>query len=200
MKKLLLTNDKIHLTVLAGIIVLAAISRLIPHPPNFTPIAAMALFGGAYFSKRSYAFIVPLIAMLISDMLIMRFVYAHISTIPEYFISSATISVYISFALIVLIGMMLRNNVRPLPIIGAALSSSVLFFLITNFAVWSGSTYYPQNLPGLIACYGAAIPFYRGEIFGSFFLNTVMGDLFFAGVLFGSFEVAKYRFPVLAKV
>ncbi|MCH8317918.1 MAG: hypothetical protein IIA88_05385 [Bacteroidetes bacterium] len=194
------TNDKIHLTVLAGIIVLAAISRLIPHPPNFTPIAAMALFGGAYFSKRSYAFIVPLIAMLISDMLIMRFVYAHISTIPEYFISSATISVYISFALIVLIGMMLRNNVRPLPIIGAALSSSVLFFLITNFAVWSGSTYYPQNLPGLIACYGAAIPFYRGEIFGSFFFNTVMGDLFFVAVLFGSFEVAKYRFPVLAKV
>lgn len=194
------TNEKIHLTVLAGIIVLAAISRLIPHPPNFTPIAAMALFGGAYFSKRSYAFIVPLIAMLISDMLIMRFVYAHISTIPEYFISSATISVYFSFALIVLIGMMLRNNVRPLPIIGAALSSSVLFFLITNFAVWSGSTYYPQNLPGLIACYGAAIPFYRGEIFGSFFLNTVMGDLFFAGILFGSFEVAKYRFPVLAKV
>ncbi|MBW8048939.1 MAG: hypothetical protein FVQ77_01085 [Cytophagales bacterium] len=193
------TNEKIHLTVLAGIIVLAAISRLIPHPPNFTPIAAMALFGGAYFSKKSYAFIVPLIAMLISDMLIMRFVYAHISTIPEYFISSATVSVYISFALIVLVGMMLRNNVRPLPIIGAALSSSVLFFLITNFAVWLGSTYYPQNLPGLIACYGAAIPFYRGEIFGSFFFNTVMGDLFFVGVLFGSFEVAKYRFPVLAK-
>ena len=194
-------NNKITIRfgVLAGIIVLAAISRLIPHPPNFTPIAAMALFGGAYFSKRSYAFIVPLIAMLISDMLIMRFVYAHLSTVPEYFISSATISVYISFALIALIGMMLRNNVRPLPIIGAALSSSVLFFLITNFAVWVGSTYYPQNLPGLIACYGAAIPFYRGEIFGSFFFNTVMGDLFFAGVLFGSFEVAKYRFAVLAK-
>jgi len=194
-------NNKITIRfgVLAGIIVLAAISRLIPHPPNFTPIAAMALFGGAYFSKRSYAFIVPLIAMLISDMLIMRFVYAHLSTVPEYFISSATISVYISFALIALIGMMLRNNVRPLPIIGAALSSSVLFFLITNFAVWVGSTYYPQNLPGLIACYGAAIPFYRGEIFGSFFFNTVMGDLFFVAVLFGSFEVAKYRFPVLAK-
>ena len=194
-------NNKITIRfgVLAGIIVLAAISRLIPHPPNFTPIAAMALFGGAYFSKRYYAFIVPLIAMLISDMLIMRFVYAHLSTIPEYFISSATISVYASFALIVLIGMMLRNNVRPLPIIGAALSSSVLFFLITNFAVWVGSTYYPQNLPGLIACYSAAIPFYRGELFGSFFLNTVMGDLFYVGVLFGSFELAKYRFPVLAK-
>ena len=186
------TNQKIRFGVLVGIVLLAVFSRLIPHPPNFTPLIAIALFGGAYFSKKSYAFMIPLIAMLISDILIMRFVYAHISTIPEYFISLATISVYISFALIVLIGFILHNRVKVFNVVFASLAGSILFFIVVNFAVWVGGSYnlYPKNMTGLIECYVAAIPFFK---------NTLISALVYSGVLFGSFELAKYRFSVLTK-
>lgn len=186
------TNQKIRLGVLAGIVLLAVFSRLIPHPPNFTPLIAIALFGGAYFSKKSYAFMIPLIAMLISDILIIRFIYAHLSTIHEYFISLATISVYISFALIVLIGFLLHNRVKVFNVVFASLAGSILFFIVANFAVWAGGSYnlYPKNMTGLIECYIAAIPFFK---------NTLISALVYSGVLFGSFELAKYRFSVLTK-
>jgi hypothetical protein len=145
----------------------AALSRFVPHPDNFTPIAAMALFGGVYFDKR-YAFVVPLAAMVVSD----YFIGFH-NTIPY---------VYGSFVLTGLIGIWLKNHKSLGWIVGASLSSSVLFFVVTNFGVWvSGG--YPQSFAGLVECYVAAIPFFR---------NTVLGDLLYVAVLFSLYESALH--------
>ena len=181
-------NNKITIRfgVLAGMVLLAALSRLIPHPPNFTPIAAMALFGGAYFINKNWSFGVPLLAMLISDF--------GLAFIMGYeFFTFMRIVIYSGFILITMIGFLLRSKVKMLNIVFASLAGSVLFFVITNFAVWAldGGKFYPLNMTGLIECYIAAIPFFR---------NTLLGDLLYVSVLFGSFELAKYRFPVLAKV
>ncbi|MEE9571888.1 MAG: DUF6580 family putative transport protein [Candidatus Neomarinimicrobiota bacterium] len=163
--------------ILTGMIFIAAFVRLIPHPPNFAPVAAMALFGGAYFSKRWMAFLVPLMAMLVTD-LILGF-------------HSAMWAVYLSFMLIVVIGMLLIKQKKISNIFLASVSASVLFFAITNFAVWASGIYYPKDLSGLTASYTAAIPFFH---------YTLLGDLFFVALMFGSFELAKTKYPQLAKV
>ncbi len=163
--------------VLAGLILFAAFSRLIPHPPNFTAIGAMALFGGAYFSRKSMAFAVPLIAMLLTDLII--------GFHPGMY------AVYTSFIFIVMIGMSLREKKKVGNIFLASVSASVLFFIITNFAMWLTGTLYPMTGGGLAACFTAAIPFFH---------YTLLGDLLFAGILFGAFELAKVKYPQLAKV
>ncbi|MCL5003933.1 MAG: hypothetical protein M1352_01535 [Patescibacteria group bacterium] len=149
-------------------ILLGALSRLLPHPPNFAPIAALALFGGAYLRKRD-AIIIPLLTMLVSDLILSGY-YG-----PTMFY------VYGSFILIGLAGLWLRNHKSPFTILSSALLSSVLFFVVTNFGVWAQG-WYPHNLTGLIACYTAAIPFFR---------NTVLGDLSYTALFFGGFELAK---------
>ena len=136
-------NNKITIRfgVLAGMILLAALSRLIPHPPNFTPIAAMALFGGAYFINKKWSFGVPLLAMLISD-IGLTFIMGY-----EFF-TSMRIVIYGGFILITMIGFLLRSNVKVLNVVLASLGGSVLFFIITNFAVWASVSHnlYPNNL------------------------------------------------------
>ncbi len=161
---------------LAGMILLAAIIRLLPHWPNFTPIGAMALFGGAYFSKKYLAFVVPFVAMFLTD-LILGF--------------HATMwAVYLSFGLIVIIGMLMINKVKLSNVFFASVTASVLFFVITNFAMWTAGGIYSPDLKGLLECYAAAIPF---------FSYTLLGDLFFVGIMFGAFEIAKSKLPILAE-
>lgn len=165
-----------RLLVLCGMIAAAAFTRLIPHLPNFTAVGAMALFGGAYFTNKKLAFAIPLIAMFLTDLIL-----GYHSTI---------IAVYISFALIVVIGMMIeRKNVRS--IATASIAAAVLFFLITNFAFWMTGVLYPVTWTGLTECYIAAIPFFG---------YNLVGNLFYAGVMFGLFELAKVKYPVLATV
>lgn len=147
-------------------IVGAAALRLAPHMPNFTPIAAMALFGGVYLNRK-YALLVPTIAMLVSDIFI------------GFYSPIVMISVYGSLALTGLIGLLLAKRKSPTNVILAAAGSSILFFLITNFAVWFA--WYPKNIEGLATCYTLAIPFFR---------NTLLGDLFYIGVFFGGYELA----------
>jgi hypothetical protein len=149
------------------LVVFAALSRFLPHPDNFTPIAAMALFGGVYFGRR-YAFIVPLAAMVVSD----------------YFIGfhNTILYVYGSFILVGLIGIWLQKHKSVGWIFGATLTGSVLFFVVTNFGVWVTGAY-PQTFNGLVECYVAAIPFFR---------NTVLGDLLYVAVLFGLYESAVH--------
>lgn len=163
--------------VLAGLILATAFTRLIPHPPNFTAIGAMALFGGAYFSKKSFAYAVPLIAMFLSDIII--------GFHPGMY------AVYLSFILIVMIGISLSNKKKIGNIFLASVSASVLFFVITNFALWLTGVLYPKTAAGLAACFTAAIPFFH---------YTLLGDLFFVGILFGAFELVKVKFPQLEKV
>lgn len=160
--------------VLAAMILAAAISRLIPHPYNFAPIGALALFGGAQFADRRLALLVPLVAMLLSD-----------AVLGFY---SGMGWIYGSFALIVGMGRLLRAHRSAWGIIGASVLASLLFFAITNFSVWSGSSTYPQSFAGLMACYGAGLPF---------FWNTLLGDGSYSLALFGGLALLEHRFPVL---
>lgn len=166
-----------RMALIGGVILFGAVLRLVPHWPNFTPIAAMALFGGAYINKKHLAFLIPMAALFLSDL----FLGFH----------QWMIAVYISFALVVMLGMWLKNRVKVGSVLLAAVSSSLLFFVITNFAVWIGSPFYPQNIAGLIESYTLAIPFLN---------NGILGDLFFSAVFFGGFYFAQQRFPVLKEV
>lgn len=168
--------------VLASMVVAAAASRLIPHPPNFTPMVALALFGGTYFNDKRTAYLIPLAAMLLSDI--------GLAFLKGYeFFTTMRIMIYGCFVLITSIGFLLRYNLKLLSILTASLAGSIIFFIITNFAVWVEGNLYPMNITGLIVCYIAAIPFFK---------NTVLSALLYSGVLFGSFEFAKHRFPALA--
>ncbi len=170
--------------VVLSVIAFAAIMRLLPHWPNFTPIAAMALFAGTYLEKKHFAFVIPIAAMFISDLLI----GLH-ANMP---------AVYLGFAVTVLIGMAIRRRVSVGTVFMASVGSSVIFFLITNFSAWLASPFYPQTIPGLLECYVAGLAFFRDTTTGlSFFLNDVFGSLFFSAVFYGAFFLAEMRFPVL---
>ena len=173
--------------VLCLIIVFAAFSRLIPHPPNFTPIGATALFGAAYFVKKYVALIIPVLSLWLSDLVINNVLYAlyfkgFVLFYPGFY------WIYSAFILIVVSGFFLLRKKRLHNIIIASLVASVMFFLISNFGVWVSGTLYPKDQGGLLACYMAAIPFFR---------NTVMGDIFYCGIMFGAFELAQYKIPAL---
>ena len=169
-----MTANHSRLLALLSAIVVAAALRLVPHPPNFTPIGAMALFSGAYLGRRPLAFAAPLGALLLSD-LVLGFYHGQVT-------------VYFSVALIVMIGMMALTRVSVLRVGAAAVASSVLFFVITNVGVWLFSGFYSRTLAGLEACFVAAIPFFQ---------NTVAGDLFYAALLFGGFKVLELLMPRL---
>lgn len=163
-----------RLAALLSAILAAAALRLVPHPPNFSPIDAMALFSGAYLGRRSIAFVAPLGALLVSDLVL------------GFYHGMAT--VYATVALVVVIGWWVSSRRTQLRIGAGAIASSVTFFLITNFGMWLFSGFYPVTYAGLIACYTAAIPFFQ---------NTLAGDLFYAVLLFGGFRVAELLVPRL---
>jgi hypothetical protein len=155
-----------NLMVVFAIIMFAVILRILPHPPNVAPIAAIALFGGFYLDKR-LAIIVPLIALFISDILI------GIHIIMPF--------VYLSFILTALIGIHFKNRKSIKSVLVSTLFASSVFFFITNLGVFLVGNLYPHTLEGLINCYYMAVPFFR---------NTLVGDLLFVGLFFGSFELA----------
>lgn len=166
-----------RIAFIGGVILFGAIMRLIPHWPNFTPIAAMALFGGSYIRKKHLAIIIPLAALFLSDL----FLGFH----------KWMIAVYVSFALVVFLGFWLRDRVKISSVLIATLASSVLFFVITNFAMWIGSPFYPQTFGGLLECYTLAIPFFN---------NGILGDLFYSTVFFGGFYFVQQRYPAFKQV
>lgn len=170
-----------RLKFVLALIGLAALSRLLPHPFNFTPIGAMALFAGTYMSNKKHAFLLPVLTLLASDILL--------QLVNGSGFYRDMIFVYGSFALITGIGFLLRGREQRQTIMVASLVSSIAFFLITNFGTWLMWDIYPKTGAGLISCYIAGIPFFKG---------TIMGDLFYNLALFGSFALAKWRFPVLA--
>lgn len=167
---------------LTGIVLSGAAMRLIPHPPNFTPIAAMALFGGAYFASKRTAFLVPLVAMYLSDLFLGFFIY------DFGWFHGFMPFVYGSFAMTVCLGLLIRRRCSPLRIGAAALTGSVLFFVVNNFGVWVVGTFYPKTVGGLVTCYVSAIPFFR---------NTLAGDFAFTALLFGGFALAERWIPIL---
>ena len=171
--------------VLAGLIVVAALTRLLPHPPNFSPVEAVALFGGAYFANRWAAVWVPLAAMFVSD-LALGLVNGGIYW--SYFLSAGYLLVYLCIALSAVLGFGLRGRVGVLRVGGYSLVGSLLFFIVTNFGAWLGSPMYPQTSAGLAAAYVAGIPFFQW---------TMLGTLFYSALLFGSFAWLRSRSPAL---
>ena len=179
----ILLGDKMNKNILtgkfllaAGLIFAAAFTRLIPHYPNFTAVGAIALFGGAYLPNKKMAFIIPFAAMIITDLII--------GFHPTMW------AVYLSIGLIVVVGLQLSKNKKVSNIFLAAISSSVLFFVITNFAQWISDPFYAKTGAGLAQCFTLAIPF---------FTYTALGDMFYVAVIFGAYELAKSRVPFLVR-
>jgi len=165
--------------ILLSLIIIAAVSlrMLLTDFPNVAPITALALFVGIFFEKKYLAFIIPAIVMLASDF----FIGFH----------STMWAVYGAFGLIALLGIYMQNKINIISMIGASLGASLLFFAITNFAVWTTGAWYPATFSGLIECYVAAIPFFG---------KTIISDLLFTGVFVGGFLFAQSKIPALARV
>ena len=165
----------LYRTLLAlALIALAAALRMAPHPWNFTPVGAMALFSGAVLKDRRLAFIFPLVALFAGDV----FIGFH-KLLPI---------VYASFLVNVAIGLWLRDRRTVARITLATLLGAIQFFIVTNFAVWQFLSGFPHTASGLAACYIAGIPF---------FWNTLAGDAVYAALLFGGYALAERLLPVL---
>lgn len=162
-------KDRIVEFMIVLIFVLIGISlRLLPHSPNFVPIGAIALFGGVYLSRK-IALMLPLTIILISDMFLDGYHYLPVM-----------VSVYGSFLLTVIVGVWLKKHKKWYVVGGSAVLTAILFFLITNFAVWAFTPLYANNFSGLIQCYLLALPFFR---------NTLLGNIFYATCFFGVYEL-----------
>ena len=159
---------------LAGMVLVITAARLLPHPPNCTPVIALSLFGGASFGRKRAAFLLPLLGLFLSDLVLGFY--------------SITPFVYASFALIVGLGRWLRRRKDFSRTAFAALAGALLFFVVTNFGVWVLGGLYPQTLAGLGDCYVAALPFFR---------NTLVSSLLYSALLFGGLALAEKRFASL---
>ena len=160
-------GQKLSLAVL--LVLFGAGARLVPHLWNAAPITAIALFAGVYLG-RSYALTIPVLAMLLSDLFI------------GFDTGWVTASVYVSFALSGMVGIMLKRVRSTEAVVAASIVSSTLFFLITNFAVWRFGTMYTHDWHGLVMCYTLAVPFFR---------NTLVGDMGYTSLLFGAYALAR---------
>ena len=155
------------------------------HAPstNFTPVGAMALFGGCYFAERWKAFFFPLLTLWISDILLSYFIYFHEWRLfyDGFFVT------YGSFALMVVMGTFMKQvNIKN--VLMASVIAALSHWIITDFAVWLDGRLYPKTLEGLITCYTIAIPYMK---------NMLLGNLLFSAIMFGAFEFAQKKYPVL---
>jgi len=174
--------------VLSIIILLAAFTRIMPHPPNFSPMAAIGLFGAAHFAKKWQAFFIPLIGIWVSDLVINNYVYSSSSSNFVWFYSGFYWQ-YMSYILIIFTGLFIFNRgISLTKTFGGMMSSSGIFFLVSNFGVWTGGTMYPKNFGGLITCYVAGVPFIH---------NTIISDVLFTTVLFGTYYLLQIEYSSL---
>ena len=161
------SNNHLGLFIAGALIAFAVISRLAPHPANFAPIAAIAIFGGALL-PRKLALTLPLGAMIVSDLVI--------GLHPLIFFTWG------SFVLIALLSSYKLKNITTLNVLGSSVGASVLFYIVTNFGVWVEGRLYQLTFSGLIQCYYNALPFFR---------NTLLGDAVYTGMLFGLFALSQ---------
>lgn len=165
---------KTQVIAVTAIIFTLAMFRLLPHWPNVSPVAAMALFGGAYFADKRLALIVPFVALLLSDLILG--------------LHNTMIFVYAGFALTVAIGVLLKNRVTITNTVFAVIGSSVIFFLLTNFGAWMTSALYAKSVEGLLQAYIAGIPFFQ---------NSLLGNLGYSLVIFGGYALLQKHVAVL---
>jgi hypothetical protein len=161
------SKTKLYISIALGLVLLAAILRLAPHPPNFAPIAAVAIFGGAMLPRR-YGVAVPLAAIIATDFII---------GLHDLFLVT-----WGAYALIALASSLwLREKLTFVRGAAMALGASLFFFVATNFAVWLTSGMYQHTWAGLAQCFTLAIPFFR---------NTLASDLIYTATLFGLYALA----------
>lgn len=173
--------------LIIAIILLAAFSRLIPHPPNFSALIALGIFGGAHFSKKIHALIIPIFAIWISDLFINNYIYNDIFNEFTFFYQGFFFQ-YISFLIIPLFSIFIfKNGISLKNTIFGSVSSSLIFFFISNFGVWISGTIYSKTIPGLISCYITAIPFLQ---------NSIAGNIFYTSILFGGYYFLQKEFSV----
>mgnify|MGYP005842215909 CR=1 FL=1 len=175
----------IRFGTLSILILLIAFSRLVPHPMNFAPMGAMALFGAAYFTKKWQAFFIPVAATWLSDLFINNVIYAQYYSSFVWFNGSWQYGAYVT---IVLCGFLIFKSISLLRVLFGSLCSTILFFTISNFGVWYSGNMYSPDINGLITCYIAGIPFLG---------NTFLGDVFYSSVLFGTFYLMQQIIPQL---
>ena len=174
--------------IISIIILLAAFTRFMPHPPNFSPMAAIGLFGAAHFAKKWQAFLIPLIGIWISDLVINNFIYSSHSSNFVWFYGGFYWQ-YISYVSIIFAGLFIFNKgISVTNTLGGMVSSSGIFFLFSNFGVWAGGAMYTKNISGLITCYAAGIPFIH---------NTIISDALFTTVLFGTYYLLQTEYSYL---
>jgi hypothetical protein len=174
--------------VLTGLVIVAALARTIDHGiPNFAPIGAIALFGGACFGSKKLAFLVPVFALLLSDVILNAGRHQNLAA-EAWMLTAFT---YGAFAVVVCLGFGFRNRNRTVAgVFVGSLAASAVFFAISNFGWWAVLNFGSMGLPAkpLVVCYVDAIPFFH---------YTVLSDVFFNTVLFGSLALAESRFAVL---
>ncbi len=168
--------------LLTMIVVLVVLARLIPHEPNFTPLGAIALFAGAYFVNRTWALLVPLAALFLSDFALQIGFWLGWREFEGFY--TIMPAVYLGIALMVGMGYWLKDQVNVKNVFGASIAGGLVFFILTNFAVWLA--WMPYTWEGLVQCYAQAIPFFR---------NTLVSNLLYSALLFGSFEWMKAYYP-----
>ena len=169
--------------LLISLVVAAALSRLLPHPENMTPITAMVLFAAAYLPGRRLSLGLPLAAMLLGDVIL----YATRDAAYQSVMLPLTACVYLSIVAIGCLGRWLQTKKSLARVAGMATLGSVLFFVLTNFGVWAVFTEaYPRTLAGLLDCYVLGLPFFR---------NALIGDLGYTAMLFGGFALLERAVP-----
>ncbi len=170
--------------VILVLILIAALTRIIPHYPNFTAVGAAALFGGAFLSRR-LAILIPVVALFLSNLVLNNLIYSQLLPGNQkgfIFFEITSLWIYGAFIAIALLGSFLIRRRKLYTIVGTSLLASSLFFLVSNAAVWMHSAMYPKTAEGLMAALLAGVPF---------FWNTIAGDLFYVAVFFGSVEVIR---------
>lgn len=156
--------------LILGLIALVSLTRFLPLPVNFSPIGAIALFGGAMLHRKSLGLAIPLLALFVSDLFLGFY--------------SGIFFVYLGFALSVAIGWALKKRLHFLSIAAGSFGAAVLFFIMSNLGVWLTGSMYPLTLEGLVHCYAAAIPFFG---------NTLSSTVLFSGILFGAYHFLSHR-------
>jgi hypothetical protein len=187
-------NKKIELKfgALIGIIIIIALSRLIPNMPNFSPMAAIALFCAAHFDKLWKGIAVTLFATLISDIVLNNTIYASMNNGFTVFYDGF-IWQYLAYVLIAIMGSTIFTSINKGKVIGASLATTLVFFLLTNFGAWISLSIYSKDIEGLMTSYAAGLPFLK---------NTLLSDLFYSSLLFGGYyllqnRIASMRLPYL---
>jgi hypothetical protein len=180
-----------EILIVAMLIFLSALCRIFTNQIglwNFNAIGAAALFGGIVLKDKRLAYVVPLLSLFLSDVFLQYFTSIH-ALDSEYL--GQLLFVYGAFLLITWIGTLIKK-VNVLTLLLSSIGTGVLFFLISNLGTFMTTNLYPKTGAGLLACYAAGIPFYQSDnMFSSFALNGLLGNVFFTAVLFGAWAGLK---------